>query len=86
MKPAFRTTIIAILLVQVLVCIIVASSGWNSFVRTFGLYNFLLGLFGFVPGLTLALIKETRAVGQGILIACGIMLVMGFATCSNVSW
>lgn len=83
MKPAIKSAIITLLIVQLIVLIVEAGSGWRYYYRTMGSYNFILGLFGLIPGLTLALIKESRAIGQGILIGCGIMLVVGFAICSN---
>jgi hypothetical protein len=83
MRPTIRTAIITILIVQVIVFIISASDGWRGYYRVTGAWNFVLGALGLIPGLGLALVKESRAVGQGILIGCGIMLLIGFAICSN---
>jgi hypothetical protein len=84
MKQAIRTAIITILIVQVIVLIISASNGWRGYYRATGSWNFVLGALGLVPGLALAFVKENRAIGQGILIGCGIMLVIGLAICTNI--
>lgn len=81
MKPLAASIIITIACVQ-LYCLM--TNGFSGFADNFGAYNFLGGLLFLFVGLLVALPKQSREVGQGMMIASGIMFLVGLATCSGV--
>ena len=53
----------------------------KEFGTIFGLVNLILGIVGLIVGLVLALVGEKNT-ATGLLISSGILLLMGFLTCS----
>jgi hypothetical protein len=84
MRPALKSAIITILIVQAIVLFVSVTKRGENLYQLFGTCNLMLGALGLIPGLGLACVKQSRALGQGILIGCGIMLLIGFAICSNL--
>lgn len=81
-----KTTKIAIICTILIVELFSLLFAWNSrgFDKaTFGIATVLLMLVFFVIGLIMVSIQNTRDVGRGILIASGILLLIGFSVCST---
>jgi hypothetical protein len=80
MRPAVAAAVVTFTLVQIFGFF---NSGPKEFMHLIGMYNFLGGILFFLVGLVLLVPKQTREIGQGILIASGILFIIGLATCSG---
>jgi hypothetical protein len=81
MKPAFKSALITILVSQLIVILLMAANGWEDSVNVFAFYTFILGVAGLIPGAICLLVRK-RNTGFGIVIGCGIMLVIGYSACA----
>jgi cell division protein FtsW (lipid II flippase) len=82
-----KTTTIAIICTILIVELFSLLFAWNSRgfdAGTFGVATVLLMFVFFIIGLIMSLIKNTRDVGKGILIASGILLLIGVSVCSSL--
>jgi hypothetical protein len=75
-------TIAAILTVLVVQVIAFADAGMDISLNEFGFYNGILSFACAAIGFLLCLFARTREIGKGILIGSGLLLVVGFATCT----
>lgn len=82
MKKTTTTIIITIALVEVL-AFFVAFSPREFDLASFGLINLLFTFLAFIVGLISILVNKTSEVAKGILIASGIMFIIGVSVCSN---
>lgn len=85
MKLPFKIVLInigAALLLSLLFCL--GSGSYNDFFIFFGLIGIFGGLFEIVLGLFLLLLDDKRF-AQGFLLSGGLLLLLGFMSCSNVS-
>jgi Na+/proline symporter len=48
-----------------------------------GLISFFGSVVCFFIGIVLIIIKQTRQVGKGVLIGCGVVLIIAFSICSQ---
>lgn len=82
MKKTTTTIIITIGIVEVL-AFFVAFSPREFDLASFGLINLLFTFLAFIVGLISVLVDKTSEVGKGILIASGIMFIIGISVFSN---
>lgn len=82
MKKTTTTIIITIGIVEVL-AFFVAFSPREFDLASFGIINLLFTFLAFIVGLISILVDKTSEVAKGILIASGIMFIIGVSVCSN---
>lgn len=78
-----KIAIVCTILIVELFSLLFAWSSRGFDKTTFGVATVLLMFIFFVIGLIMALIQSTRDVGRGILIASGILLLIGISVCST---
>ena len=54
----------------------------NGYSQSVGIINVIIAIIFCLVGVILAAINKTNKIGQGILIGCGITLLIGIAICS----
>jgi hypothetical protein len=81
MRSATKAAIITILVSQLIVILVMADNGWEDSLNVFAFYTFIFGVIGLIPGVTCLLVRK-RNTGFGIIIGCGIMLVVGYGACT----
>lgn len=79
MRPSLAAAIVVILIVQFFTIFTV---GPAYYLESFGFYNFILGFLFAVSGVALCLFPKSREIGQGVLAGSGILMLIGFATCT----
>jgi ABC-type transport system involved in multi-copper enzyme maturation permease subunit len=82
-KVVIRTVLVCFAIPLVLFCVsFIRQPGYNDFVSGLGLAFSVAGLLYIIPGIILAIIKQSRSVGQGILLSVALLLLIGFTFCS----
>ena len=82
MKKTLVTAAITVLLIQVLAFFVGFGPGRFD-MAGFGLINGLFAVLAFIVGIISVAISKTDDVGKGILIASGVLLLIGVSVCSN---
>lgn len=82
MKKTTTTIMITVALVEVL-AFFVAFDPRHFDLASFGIINLLFTFIAFIVGLISVLVNKENDIGRGILIASGIMLIIGISVCSN---
>jgi FtsH-binding integral membrane protein len=84
MNKVWKTTLITLALPTAMALILllpISNSEWQISVLIFLLFYLLAAL---LAGLIVLAIGKNKEIGQGILMAAGIILVIGFSVCSGI--
>jgi hypothetical protein len=79
MKPAVTSAIITVIAIQLFG---IMTFGLKGYLHDWGAVNFWGAVVSMLIGVVLVFWKTTLPYAKGILVASGIFLVIGFATCS----
>jgi hypothetical protein len=85
MKRVLFAALITITVVQIITLADVSIRHLN-YREVFGWYNWIAGWIFFFLGAILCSFKQVRDIGKGILIASGILLIVGYATCTGIGY
>jgi hypothetical protein len=79
MKPAVASAIITVITIQLMG---ILSVGLKEYFSQWGMINFWGAIITMLIGIVLVFWKATLPYAKGILIVSGILLIIGFATCT----
>jgi uncharacterized membrane protein len=82
MNKVSKTTMLICSSVFGVIAIAILAGGGGDSGAFIGLTALLLSLIYLIVGIILAIIKESRNAGMGMLLTAGIMLLVGFTVCS----
>lgn len=82
MNKVFKTTMVICSSVFGVIAIAILAGGGGDSGALVGLAALILSFIYLVLGIILAIIKESRNAGMGMLLTAGIMLLVGFTVCS----
>jgi hypothetical protein len=88
MKKFLWSALAGVLVAESLALIVSLSSGNHTrsdFAFSFGFINLIGTFLCLFTGIVLCLINDTRETGKGLLLASGILLVIGLSVCSQAS-
>lgn len=84
MNRTILSAIIAIAAVELIA--LAQAAGDNQFGATFGLVSILGTLICLVGGVILCIFPTSREVGKGLLIAAGVLFLIGLSVCSTARY
>ena len=84
-KVILRTLLICIAIPTVLTLMAMTTGGFraNEILPSFGIAFFIAAILYIIPAIILTIIESSRKVGQGMLLATGVLLLVGFSFCST---
>jgi len=82
MRKTLITVLVTVVLIETL-AFIIAYEPKRLDMSAFGVINALFTVIAFIAGIISVAADKTSEVGKGILIASGILLIIGISVCSN---